>query len=594
MKKILLILLFLTSIGVGAQNEALANQYMEDGKFEKAVGLFEKLYNNNPSYFYYFRSLVECYQQLEKYNDADALIVSKMQHETFSPVLYVEQGYNYSLQNNEAKARECYDKAIAAIDTNPSYAFSVGSAFRDRILLEYSVAAYKKGMQANPALNFNYNLAMLYGEMNDLENMFSTYLDLLLHDEKYKSRILNNLGNFINEDGENEANQILRKQLLKRTQSDQDFIWNELLSWLFIQQKQYNSAFVQEKAIYKKTDQKSLGRIVNLARAAKEGNDPETSKEAYGYIIKNSPFKDLVLEAELNIITIDLELGNVKQNKEAVYQKFRQLIEEYGINVQTLQLQLAYARFLAFELNKPAEAQAELKQTMELPVNVFDQSRVKMTLADILVYNEQFNRALILYTQVQRNVKNDVMSQNARFKVAQASFYKGDFKWAESQLKVLKSSTSQLIANDALQLKLLISDNSLEDSTQTALKIYAKADLLAYQNKNTEAIHLLEDILINHKGEKIEDEALLKQAKLLEEEGDLKKAEQNYIKIINFFPNDILMDDALFDLAKLYQRRGEIEKAKTLYERVVLEHPDSIFYVEARNAYRKLRGDVIN
>ena len=125
---------------------------------------------------------------------------------------------------------------------------------------------------------------------------------------------------------------------------------------------------------------------------------------------------------------------------------------------------------------------------------VNDLAQTKLELGDILVLEEKFNEALIYYTQIQRALKNSTISQEARFKVAKTSYYKGDFKWAESQLKILKASTSQLTANDALDLKLLISDNKAEDSLQVALKSYAKADLLDFQNKKDDAISILDTI----------------------------------------------------------------------------------------------------
>jgi tetratricopeptide (TPR) repeat protein len=160
---------------------------------------------------------------------------------------------------------------------------------------------------------------------------------------------------------------------------------------------------------------------------------------------------------------------------------------------------------------------------------------------------------------------------------------------------VLRGSTSQLIANDAMQLSLLISDNSLEDSTQTALKKYARADFLAYQNKTDEAIQDLNDILENHKGEKIEDEALLKQAQLLESQKKYEAAEFNYQKIIEFYGNGILADDAYFALGELYRTvLDEPEKAKAHYERIIYDYQDSYYFPQARKNFRMLRGDAVN
>jgi len=211
-----------------------------------------------------------------------------------------------------------------------------------------------------------------------------------------------------------------------------------------------------------------------------------------------------------------------------------------------------------------------------------------------LVFDEKFNLALIYYSQIQKKVKNDVLAQEARFKVAKTSYYKGDFKWAQIQLNVLKKSTSQLIANDAMQLSLIIHDNSIEDSIQSALKLYARADLLTFQKKETEAITVLKDILTNHKGENIEDEALFKLGELYENKNEIDKAEATYLKLIQFYNEDILADDAHYRLAKLYENKLELpEKAKEYYEYIIFNFADSIYFIEARKKYRILRGDAI-
>ena len=224
----------------------------------------------------------------------------------------------------------------------------------------------------------------------------------------------------------------------------------------------------------------------------------------------------------------------------------------------------------------------------------FQKGTVQIELADILVFTNQFNQALILYSQVQTNLKNSVLAQEARFKVAQTSYFKGDFQWAQTQLKVLKSSTSQLIANDALDLHLLITNNIANDSIQDALKTYAKADLLAFQNKNIQAIDILNIVLRNFKGHTIEDDALYKQAELYIKTEKFSLAASNYLKIIQNIPESILLDDTYFQLAELYNNQlNNPEKAKKMYQKIIFEFPSSIYLVDARKKYRKLRGDDI-
>ena len=228
-------------------------------------------------------------------------------------------------------------------------------------------------------------------------------------------------------------------------------------------------------------------------------------------------------------------------------------------------------------------------------MNKFQQAKVKLTLADVLVYQSKFNSALIYLSQIEIDLKNDILAQEARYKIAQASYYKGDFHWAKNQLDVLKSSTSQLIANNAMELSLLIGNNTVKDSLKLALKTYAKADLYAFQNKDKEAITLLDKLLIEHKGHDIEDEALYKQASLYSKLKQYDKAVANYLKIISINPEDILVDNAYYQLAKLYDTvLDDTEKAKEYYEKIILDFPSSIYFVDAQKRYRYLRGDKLN
>ncbi|ADY29590.1 tetratricopeptide repeat protein [Cellulophaga lytica] len=591
---ILILACCFAQLSVG-QNSFLAKQYYDDGDFDKAVVFYERLVKENPRRSDYQTFLISCYQQLERYSDAEKQIKKNLDSPNPIPVYYIDLGHNYTLQGNNEEAKKYYDLAYSKVEENPRNGYGLAYKFQNYSLLEYAAKTYNKAMELNPALDFNFQLARIYGEQGNVEKMFTSLLNIVAKDPNRMSSVIRNLDDFITTDSDNRNNTILKKLILKNAQRSPDIIWNEMLSWLFIQQKQFYSAFSQEKAIYKRSQDNSLRRLQTLANICVDENEKETAQEIYNYIVVNSPRVDNVkLYAELQRIALDLDLSNNK-NTDATQKAFAVLLETYGYKPHSIMLQLRYANFLAFKKDETEEATFVLKKTLELQLNRYEEAKIKMALADILVYNKRFNEALIYYTQIQKNLKNDVLAQNARFKVAKASFYKGDFDWALAQLKVLRSSTSQLIANDAMQLSLLISDNSLQDSTQTALKKYATADLLAYQNKTTEAIAALDDILENHKGEKIEDEALLKQAELLIKQQEYEKAELNYLKIIEFYKSGILADDAHYALGELYRTiLYKPEEAKYHYEKIIYGYQDSYFFPLARKEFRKLRGDAIN
>ena len=577
-----------------AQEDFLAKQYLNDGAYEKAVVFYEKLVAQNPNRTDYAEGMIACYQQLERYDDAEEYLLKEISTGQAYPTFYIELGYNYALQKLPEKATSYYDKAISIIDENPNFGYSIGVRFQKYALLAYAVNAYSRAMQLNPNLDYNYQLARAYGEQGDIDKMFRSYLTLIVEEKASMSQVLRNFDDFISGDPEDPNNSTLKTILLEGAQKEPNLRWNELLSWLFVQQQQYASAFRQEKAIFKRMDGSSVSRMESLGELALQDSDTEVAKEIFEYIVENTNDEVTRLNARLNLIDIQLLQPDEKILDE-VQKQYDELMALYGYNSQSLQLQVAYANFLTFKKDMPDPAIDILKTSLELPLNDRGTAFIKLALGDILVFNRQFNEALIYFSQIQKSLKNDVLGQDARFKVAQTSFYKGDFDWALTQLKVLRSSTSQLIANDAMQLSLLISDNSLEDSTQTALRKYARADLLAYQNRTKDAITELDDILQNHKGEKIEDEALLKQGQLFETLKSYEAAKFNYIKIIEFYRNGILADDAHFALGELYRNiLNEPEKAKEQYEKIIYNYQDSYYFPQARKYFRMLRGDSIN
>lgn len=576
------------------QDDFLAKQYFSDGEYEKALVFYEKLVDQNPRRTDYSEGLIACYQQLERYADAEKFLLQKVRDDYIFPTFFIELGYNYTLQNRATEAQPYYEKAIQKINKNPNYGYAVGHRFQKYALLNEAIKAYTKAMALKPELNYDFQLARIYGEQGDIDKMYLSYLKLIRDGKASRSNVLRNIDDFISEDPDAENNIRFKKILLQNAQKEPDILWNELLSWLFVQQKQFKNAFNQEKAIYKRSEGASLDRVAYIGQLALAEYRLEASKTIFDYIVSTAFDARTRLEAELKLIEITL-LDTNSKNLEKVEKKFNALLTEYGNQTETQSLQIAYANFLTFERENPAPAIKMLKESLDLPLGRFGKAYVKMALGDILVFDKRFNQALIYFTQIQKSLKNDVLAQDARFKVAQTSFYKGDFDWALTQLKVLRGSTSQLMANDAMQLSLLISDNSLKDSTQAALKKYARADLLAYQNKISEAITAFDDILENHKGEKIEDEALFKQGQLLEKVQKYEMAELNYQKICEFYASDILADDAHFALAELYRSKlQQPEKAKNHYEKIIYNYQDSYYFPQARKNFRILRGDTIN
>jgi tetratricopeptide (TPR) repeat protein len=587
LQKIAIFFFFLSSFWASAQNEQLAFNYIDAGEYEKAITILEEVYTKNKQL--YLDKLLYCYQQLQQYDKA-LKFINELKSNNNNISLLVEEGYIFQLQKKQTEADKKYQDAINEIDKNASYAYNLGSIFERKVLLEWALKAYEKGQKSNPNLNFDYQTAMIQGQLGNLEIMLNKLLDYGFATPDGTPMVQNQLTRFLMDDTDGSFAATIRKNLLLRTQKNQDVYWNQFLSWFFIQQKEYGKAFVQEKAVYKRNPD-SFINIVSLAKMALEEKQHEDAKAILTFVLENTQNLDLQMQAHHFLLTMEIELASEKEYP-TIDLQLQELLKKYGISPFSIELQMLTAHFKTFYLNQSKQGITLLQNALKLPLNNRDQSKIKMELADIMVYDEKFNQAILYYAQVEENLKNDVLAHEASLKLAKANFYKKDFDWTLQQVKMLKQSPSLLIANDAVELFLLIQDNSAEDSLRVALQAYAKADLQLYQKKTEEALFSFLTILDKHKGESIEDETLLKIANIYSLKKEYQKALNYYQNILDNHKDGIYIDEALFFSAEIYRiYLLDVEKAKPLYEKMVLEHPDSLYYTESRKQYRTLRGD---
>jgi tetratricopeptide (TPR) repeat protein len=589
MKKLFLFITLSFSLFTFAQNEQLAQYYYDKGDFEKAKISYQELLDNNPSNTQYFYRTIDCYQQLQQFDVAEKVIQNRFNKYKQGTIL-IELGYNFQLQKNEAKAKTYYDQALDKISVNPNEVFGIANSFEKKVLLDYALKAYQIASKIQPSFNFNFQIGLLYGQMGKTDMMIETLLTESNENQQNTLLIQSQLSRFMADAADTAFNDTLRKALILRTQKSQDVFWNHYLSWFYVQQREFAKAFIQEKAIYKR-DPESLSSIINLAQFAIDDDDPEAAQEILAFVLENT--KDLGLLVQANTYLYKMKIDKAtEKDYPAINTELQGLLTTYGISSFTLSLQLIQAHFLAFDLKKSEEAKAIVKKALELQLNDYQEAQAKMELADILLFEEKFNQALLYYSQIELDLKNDVMAHEASLKAAKTSYFKTDFVWALKQFKELKSANTQLIANDALEYFLLINDNTVADSTQTALKQFAKGDYLLYQNRNQDAIVQFQNILKTFKGQEIEAVTLLRLGQIYEDLGDYNLALSQYQLIIDQHSDGIYIDEALFFSAEIYNKKlQDFEKAKALYEKVIFNHQDSIYFVDARKRYRELRGD---
>lgn len=581
-------LVFLT-FSVFAQNEQLAANYFDRGDFEKALVSYEELLNKQPGNAIYFQRTVDCYQQLSQFETAEKLIEQRLDKYK-QPNMFIELGYNYQLQKDDKNATKNYEKAVAKIKENPSYVYLIATNFEKKSLLDYALKSYQLALTLEPKFSFNQQMAVLYGQQGKIDLMIEKFIEEGEKNPQSTLMIQNYLSRFMTDESDEHFTESLRKALILKTQKSQDVYWNQFLSWFYVQQKQYGKAFIQEKAIYKRNPE-SFSNIVSLAELAIEENQDEDAVDIINFVLENTQNLDLQVFSNAFLIKNRIKKSTTKDYP-AIQSDLELALKKFGVSPFTLSLQEIKAGFLAFNLNDPEAGKEVLKNALKFQLNEYQKAAIKMQLADILLLQEQYNQALIYYSQIEDDLKNDEIGHEASLKVAKTSYFQGDFQWAQSQFKILKSASTQLIANDAMEYFLLITDNTSEDSTQVALKQFARGDYLLYQNKNELALAEFSKILKEHKGEEIEAVTLLRLGKINEKLGNYSESLRLYKEIIDKHSDGIYVDEALFFSAEIYDEQlKQPELAKPLFEKMIFEHQDSIYFIEARRKFREIRGD---
>ncbi|WP_245536005.1 tetratricopeptide repeat protein [Psychroflexus torquis] len=588
-----LLMCFIFSVGF-AQSEDLARNYLDQGDYEKAASIFGNLHKKNPGQQNWLLGYVETLQAMGKTEDAERVLKTYLTEIGEYPNIQIELGYLYQKQSDTLKAQKYYQRAIAQVQARPGFSYSVGNVFQKYGLLDLAIQTYETAQQIEPRSNNTIQLARIYGEQSKYMKMFENYMDLIAKNTSYFQILNRNFTQYITEDGNNAANVALRRVLLKRSQKNPELIFNQMLSWLFVQQEDYTKAFAQEKAIYQRQDLKSLSRIIDLALISKDKKELTSAEEMLYFAVEKASSQRELLSAERELLLVKQLIMASPDEYEAIEEAYASFIKKIGRNRDSFLIQKDFVEFFAYQKRDIVIALTQIELIASQDLYQQQTAELKLLQADLMVLDSKFNQALLLYTQVEKLIPNTDIAREARFKVAKTSYYRGDFDWALTQLKVLKSSASQLTANDAMELALLIKDNSQEDTLRTDLKLVAKADLLLFQNQPIQALTILEGVLEDHQSPSIVDEVLFRIAKLHLANQDVEKALPYLQRIVDKHSDEILADNANFLLGTLYMDELKTpDQAKPYFETLIFNHPDSLYFVDARKRFRMLRGDQI-
>lgn len=571
----------------------LAKQFSANGEEQKALDIYQKLYKQDNETYYpvYINSLLG----LKKFDDA-ANITKKMIRKYPSDKQYIIQlGTIYTQQGDIEKADALYSDLIKNLPADQNAIAVLAAQFYQGGNVDYAVKIFLQGRKLlhNDAA-FSYELINLYRYKRDKIALTEEYLNFLPLNPTFLSQAENTLATLFEGSADYD---ILKLALLRRIQKDpQQTLYTDLLTWQYLQQKEFDQALNQALALSRRQNDDGSA-IYELCNTFVANQAYDTAIRGYEYLVSKGKDQQLYIPAKIELInTKNLRVTSGKYTSNdllSLENDYIDLLNEFGKNSNTAFAMQKLANLQAFKLHKLHDAQKLLEEAIKIPgIRPILLANCKLDLGDVLLLNNQPWDATLLYSQVEDDYPNSSVGQDARYRNAKLAYYTGDFNWAKRQLDVLKAATSQLIANDALNLSLLISDNISADTSGAALKMYARADLLIFAEEPAKALKTLDSIDKKYPGNALTDDILMAKARLLIQQKEYAEAIPLLKEIANEHSFDLWADDAVFMLGDIYENHlADKEQAKIYYQKIITDYAGSLWINEARKRFRILRGD---
>tara|TARA_B100001142_G_scaffold329481_1_gene392996 strand:+ start:1680 stop:3497 length:1818 start_codon:yes stop_codon:yes gene_type:complete len=598
MKKILLLCMFFSSLVFSQQKQSqLAFQYYQNGQYEEAILIYKELNKKTISATYY-SPYISCLIMNKDYKEAEKLAYRMIKKYPTSLHYQVDLGFLQRKNGKIEKAKKTYQAAFDNIGKQVSQIINLGNAFVLRKEFQWAERVYLEAQRENSTYPFQIQLANIYKQIGDTDKMIESYLMLIAKHPNQIQNAKNNLQIFLNNDGieSNKNYNILKRQLLKFVQKEKsgtDF--SDMLIWLFVQNHKFELAYMQAKAIDRRMMENGQ-RIFDLADIFIDNSYYTLAIEAYDYIIKKGKENKLYIDAyikKLYAYNMMIDIGQDLIELEELDKLYIDVINKLGNNKNTVLLLSNYAHFKAFYMYNLEAATDILEAVMSIPnLESSDLAACKLEYADIMLLRGETWTSILYYSQVEKGFRENPIGHEAKLRRAKIAYYQGNFEWAQAQLDILKASTSKLIANDAMKLSLLITDNLGLDTSYLPMKIFARAELLFFQNRFNESISTFDSVLVNYKGHSLSDEIFYRKSEIYLKLDKFDKSIEMLRKIEADYYYDILADDAIYLLADIYQNiLKDYNKAQLLYEMILLDFKGSIYISEARKRYRDIRGD---
>jgi tetratricopeptide (TPR) repeat protein len=591
------ILLLSANLRAQTQQIQLANQYYTQGDIDKALRIYESLVRQERNIPMIHQKYLTILLDLQEYSKALKYVERTIRRFPDNTNYAIDKGLIYMAMGRQGEADAYFRRLIEELSkdnfkSRRAVQYMLVRQLTDYAVLTLTTTRYHSG---NPMI-FALDLANIYRTQNKKDLMVLEYLNFANQNPRNLQYVKNTLQTLLTEQEDLESLELLLYD--KVQQFPDNDIYGEMLVWVNLQLQNFYGAFIQARAIDKRL-QLGGSKVLSIGMIALNNKDYTTAIRIFDYIVTAYPDSYVNIQAQLYKINAreNLVKNTYPVNVEEVAKligEYDEFIETFGDNRSTQQAKLNKALLYAYYRDdKEVAIEILLKLVSSPRIQDNLKARAKLELADIYLLHEEPWESALLYAQVDKAMKESPLGYEAKLRNAKLAYYRGDFNLAQEYLDILKLATSREIANDAMELSIFISSNTVLDTSTSAMQSYARIELLLFQNKDREALEAIAGMRARFEEHSLADDLLYLEANLARKSGNFTVAAELLQNIVEYYGTGILAPKAYFELGVLYQEHLHNDgKASEIYEDFLKRFPGSIYTVEARKRFRILRGDL--
>ncbi len=586
----------------------LAQTYEQAGQYETALRYYKDLFLRRPNNPAYFDGLRRMLAQLKKYPELVDILDKRIGETPQDPLLRAYLGSALFRMGKETEAAEAWEAAVRINPANTGAYRFVAEQALDNKQYKTAVDFLLRGRKAgNNELLFVNELARAYALQLQFDRAMEEYIRLLLNNPSSIAEVQRQILQF----STLPEGMAAALDAVKEATGDHpdDSTLRYLHAWLLMEKKDYASALRVYEEIDKRRPSEGA-ELLNFARRAFSEQAYGVAMQAFGEVAERYPggrnepealyYRVRSIEAlndERDSVDTPAALRpkTLYPTSEAVpsyagaVTLYEEVVNKYPNHPVGLEAKYRIGLIKFNRFGDTDGALAILEPSADMRRQISGNQDANILIGDIYTAQGKLDKARAQYDRVLGLEPLTPVQKNAvAFRIAELSYFLGQFDDALKRLAPLAENSDADIANDALELSMFILEN--RKSGDGPLAEYAKAALLERQKKYAEAAAILSSMIQRFASEPIVDRCFITLASLQRRSGQYEAARKTLADFLAGQPESILRDRGEFDLAELtFEEFHDSARAVELYEQLLRDFPNSLLAGRARQRIRSLR-----